>query len=126
VIDLYSVPSLGGVARHVLTDVASAPAFSPDGKQIAFKHTTLTKDEDELRVANSDGTGEHIILARDAATKGLQGDPSWSADGKLIAMGAEELAGDNFSRLLVVTPDGKPVKELRLQILGGHSGVDAG
>jgi eukaryotic-like serine/threonine-protein kinase len=110
VTDLYSVPSLGGVTRHVLTNVGSAPAFSPDGKQIAFARSALEKKEDELRIANSDGTGEHVILVRDASTKGLDGDPSWSADGKLIAMAAEELGGDNFGSLLVVTPDGKPVK----------------
>jgi eukaryotic-like serine/threonine-protein kinase len=111
VIDLYSVPSLGGVTRHVLADVSSAPAFSPDGKQMAFKHTIPEKNQDELRVANSDGTNVHVILVREgAATKALQGDPSWSADGKLIAMGALELGGDNFGSLLIVTPDGKLVK----------------
>jgi eukaryotic-like serine/threonine-protein kinase len=119
VIDLYSVPSLGGVTRHVLTDVGSAPAFSPDGKQIAFKHTTLEKNKDELRVANSDGTGEHVVLVRDAATKGLMGDPSWSADGKLIAIGADESEGEKFGSLLVVTPDGKPVKNFTYKFWAG-------
>jgi len=117
VIDLYSVPSLGGVTRHVLTDVGSAPAFSPDGKQIAFRHWMLEKNQDELRMANSDGTCEHVILVRDAATKGLQGDPSWSADGKLIAMGAAEVSGDNFGSLLVVTPEGKPVKSFTYKFI---------
>jgi serine/threonine protein kinase/Tol biopolymer transport system component len=120
VIDLYSVPSLGGVTRHVLTNVGSAPAFSPDGKQIAFGRWVSEKNQSELRVANSYGTGEHAILVRDDATKSLMGDPSWSADGKLIAMGANEFGGNNFSSLLVVTPDGKPVKSFIYKFFTSH------
>jgi Tol biopolymer transport system component len=120
VIDLYSVPSLGGVTRRVLTDVDSAPAFSPDGKQVAFSRWTPEKNRTELQVANSDGTGVHVILAREAGTQGLGGDPSWSADGKLIAMSAREIGGDNFSSLLVVTPDGKPVKSFVYKFFMGH------
>jgi eukaryotic-like serine/threonine-protein kinase len=119
VVDLYSVPSLGGVTRRVLTDVASAPAFSPDGKQIAFKRSALQKNQDELRVANSDGTGERVILARDAPAHGLLGDPSWSSDGKLIAIGAQEVGGETFSSVLVVTPEGKPVKNFLYRFWAG-------
>ena len=36
VIDLYSVPSLGGVTRHVLRDVASAPAYLLSWRRIGI------------------------------------------------------------------------------------------
>ena len=110
IVDLYSVPSLGGTTRHLIKNIASAPAFSPDGKRITFSHRLLEKNQDELCVANSDGTGEHVVLVRDAATKGFMGDPSWSGDGKLIAIGADESGGENFGSLLLVAPDGKQVK----------------
>jgi Tol biopolymer transport system component len=110
VLDVYAVPSLGGASRHILTDVSSAPAFSPDGKQIAFVRGVPAKKEDELLIADSDGGGERVILQRESGRKGFSGDPSWSADGKLIVIGAGEQGGENLGSLLVVRPDGQPAK----------------
>ena len=116
VTDIYMVPSLGGTPRHVLTDVGSAAVFSPDGKQIAFLRFAQNK-RDQLLLANSDGTGEHVILTRESGTNGFGGDPTWSADGKLIAVQAGELGTDNLSVVLVVTPEGKPVKQFPYKFL---------
>ena len=114
--DIYMVPSLGGTPRHVLTDVASAAVFSPDGKQIAFLRFAQNK-RDQLLLANSDGTGEHVILARESGPNGFGGDPSWSADGKLIAVPAGEFGSDNLMVVLVVSPEGKEVKQFPYKFL---------
>jgi eukaryotic-like serine/threonine-protein kinase len=60
-INLYSVPSLGGTPRQVVSDVASAAAFSPDGKPIVYRRVLQEKVEDQLLIANSDGSGEQVI-----------------------------------------------------------------
>jgi eukaryotic-like serine/threonine-protein kinase len=62
--NIYSVPSLGGPSRKIVVDVNSAPAFSPDGKRIVYRRIVLDKGEDQLLVANADGTGEGMILTR--------------------------------------------------------------
>jgi eukaryotic-like serine/threonine-protein kinase len=116
VTDIYMVPSLGGTARHVLTDVGSAAVFSPDGKQIAFLRFAQNK-QDQLLLANSDGTGQHVILTRESGTNGFGGDPTWSADGKLIAVQAGELGTDNLTVVVVVTPEGKVVKQFGYKYL---------
>ena len=116
VTDIYMVPSLGGAPRHVLTDVGSAAVFSPDGKQIAFLRIAQNK-QDQLLLANSDGTGQHVILTRESGSNGFGGDPSWSADGKLIAVPAGELGSDNLTVVLVVTPEGKAVKQFPYKFL---------
>src|SRR5690348_15300667 len=60
IVDLYSVPSLGGTTRHLIKNIASAPAFSPDGKRITFSHRLLEKNQDELCVANSEIGRAHV------------------------------------------------------------------
>ncbi len=116
VTDVYAVPSLGGNSRHVLTDVASAVAFSADGKQIAFRRWVPEKKEDQLLISNNDGSGEHFILARESGPNGLSGDPTWSADGKLIGIPAGELGGEYLTSLILVSPDGKEAKRFRYKL----------
>jgi hypothetical protein len=36
--NIYAVPSLGGVARPIVRDVASDSALSPDGKRMVYRH----------------------------------------------------------------------------------------
>jgi eukaryotic-like serine/threonine-protein kinase len=38
-VNLFSVPSLGGVSRQIVSDVASAAAFSSDGKRMVYRRS---------------------------------------------------------------------------------------
>jgi serine/threonine protein kinase len=115
--NLYSVPALGGTSRQLVSDVSSTVAFSPDGKRMAYRRFIQDKAEDQLLVANADGSGESVILHHESGIRGLSTDPSWSAVGDLIAVAALELGKNTLSSILVLTPEGKPVKSFPLPML---------
>jgi serine/threonine protein kinase len=116
--NLYSVPALGGASRLIVSDVASAVAFSPDGRRIAYERTIQDKGEDQLLVANADGSGEAIILRRDSGNAGIGTSPSWSLSGDLVAVGVLELGRkDILASIVVLTPAGKLVTSLPLPML---------
>jgi serine/threonine protein kinase/WD40 repeat protein len=116
--NLYSVPALGGASRQIVSDVASTVAFSPDGKRIVYRRTIQDKGEDQLLIANTDGSGENIIFRHESGTDGLTTDPSWSASSDLIAVGAMQLGRRNtLASILVLTPEGKLVRSLPLPML---------
>ncbi len=117
-VNLYGVPALGGSSRQIVSDIASAVAFSPDGKRMAYRRTINEKGEDQILLANADGTGEQVIFRHESGTNGLSTDPSWSASGDLIAVGALQLGSkDALVSILVLMPDGKLVKSLPLPLL---------
>jgi len=93
---LYAVPALGGTPRKLITDVDSGIAFSPDGRQITYEHWVPPRNQAELKIANSDGTGERVLtVVHDSSFTSLGGPgPSWSPDGRTIV----------FSKLLVGKP----------------------
>jgi serine/threonine protein kinase len=113
-VNLFSVPSLGGVSRQVVSDVASAAAFSPDGKRMVYRRSIQDKPEDQVLIADTDGTGEQVIFRHEAGS--LLTNPSWSA-GNLIAVGSFEPGKDKISSILVLTPEGKLVKDLPLPMI---------
>jgi TolB protein len=94
------------------------PSWSADGKRIAFArdYAVGTRREHlDISTVNADGSGLHGMGLR-----GLNGDPTWSPDGRIVwvrspgfAMSnadgtgfhAIRVAGDNGS--LTVSPDGK-------------------
>jgi serine/threonine protein kinase len=116
-INLYSVPSLGGTPRQVVSDVAGSAAFSPDGKQIVYRRTIQETGEDEILIANADGTGERVIVQKKRGEgKALCTDPSWSK-GDLIAVGAFDVAKGQITSILVYTPQGRLVKTLHRSML---------
>lgn len=84
---LYQVPVLGGTSKKILANVAQPVSLSPDGKQLAFGRYHLTTTEDELRLANVDGTNErHLMTAKEP--EWLSGaSAAWSPDGKMLAVG---------------------------------------
>jgi Tol biopolymer transport system component len=116
--NIYVVPALGGASRQVVSDVASKVAFSPDGKRMVYRRTIQDKGEDQLLVANADGSGETIIFRHESQAAGLFTNPSWSASGDLIAVGALQLGSKNtLASILVFAPDGRLVKSLPLPML---------
>ena len=113
--NLYSVPALGGASRQIASDVASMVAFSPDGKRMVYRRTINSTGEDQLLVANADGTDETVIFRHAAGTEGLdQSDPAWSAAGDLIAIGTVNLGKNTLGSIVVLTPQGKLVKSFPL------------
>ena len=115
--NLYSVPALGGASRQIVSDIASKTSFSPDGKRMVYRRFLQEKAEDQLLVANADGSGENVILRHESGIKGLSTDPSWSASGDLIAVGALALGKNTLASILVLTPEGKPVRSFSLPMI---------
>jgi eukaryotic-like serine/threonine-protein kinase len=89
---LYKFPALGGNPRRLIADVESPVTLSPDGRQLAFLRRMTQRNETALMLANEDGSGEKEIAVRkwpkDFDT------PSWSPDGKSIAVAAFNSEGD--------------------------------
>ena len=79
--ELYLMNSDGTHVTRLATAVNSgAPAFSPDGTQIAF---ASDRDGDfDIYVMNTDGDGPQTPLTDSA---GDESDPTWSPDGSRIA-----------------------------------------
>ncbi|HXN72174.1 MAG TPA: protein kinase [Candidatus Acidoferrales bacterium] len=82
--DLYIMPVLGGTPRQLLQNVFRPVSFSPDGKQFSFmRQTGLGSLDVEVRIANADGTGDHLLAKLPSGP--FSYGTAWSPDGKTIA-----------------------------------------
>jgi Tol biopolymer transport system component len=86
---IYQISTQGGQPRKIIEGIDSQPAFSPDGKQMAFLRAGFpTRDESAVLIANSDGTGVHMLTSvhtPDVFAPIFFAGPSWSPDGTMIA-----------------------------------------
>ncbi|MBV9183107.1 MAG: serine/threonine-protein kinase, partial [Acidobacteria bacterium] len=103
---LFSVPSLGGTPQRVLDDLSTPVSFSPGGKQMVFAHFDAGEKKGQLVIAGSDGNNRHVIAEREGFALN-ESAPSWSGDGKLIAMPQYELGKEGLSKVLIFAPDGQ-------------------
>jgi Tol biopolymer transport system component/DNA-binding winged helix-turn-helix (wHTH) protein len=112
---LYSVPSIGGAPKRLITDVDSNITFSPDGREIAYEHWVPPRNSMELKVANADGTGERVLVEISGTSFFSEGGPgpSWSPDGRTIAVSKEMVKGPHRAVLFTISTADGTVRELR-------------
>lgn len=119
--NLYSVPSLGGTPQLVLRDIWGSPAISPDGKQILVKRYDLPTKTDELIIANSDGSGEKVLAkfppGNEAGDSIMSAAPSWTLNGKLIALPLASTGKTINGEVGIYAPNGDQVKKFRYDML---------
>jgi serine/threonine protein kinase len=110
---LYALSADGGDIRSVgeTINVASAAAWSPDGRWIA--------------AGGDDGTGPGLFKIPVAGgkpirlTKGAASNPAWSPDGSLIVYTGAIVS--SLGPLQIVQPDGNPVEAPPIQVrVGGE------
>lgn len=107
------VPALGGTPRVIIRDADSVVALSPDEKEVAFirRQPVDGRPGAHLIIAAADGTGERIIATR-SGQEFFGEDLDWSPDGKWIAAIAGSSAKGMRISVLVMSPDGKEVRDL--------------
>src|SRR5579864_4304769 len=103
--ELWRVPFLGGPARKIADYVSSAPAWSPDGKQMAYLMNVLPLSmERQVIVADADGSNPRVVasrrLPRRFSTLTLSSRPDlrpvWRSDGQSLALLGTDEARPGF------------------------------
>jgi Tol biopolymer transport system component len=93
---------------------ANSPAWSPDGRKIAFQGEN--GGDEDIYVVNGDGSGRTELTFSSA----FDGDPAWSPDGRSIAF--ESTRGGNSDVFVI---DAKGVTETQLTTTPGFDGDPA-
>jgi dipeptidyl aminopeptidase/acylaminoacyl peptidase len=83
---LFVMPVLGGASQKLIEDIDSPVGFSPDGRQFLFMRGIPTKDQIQVRIANLDGSGEHLLTTMAESDTTYQVGASWSPDGRTVAI----------------------------------------
>src|SRR5208282_1398794 len=108
---LYLMPVLGGAPRQLLRDIDSPVSFSPDGKQFTFMRGLPGHGTVEIRIANVDGSGDHLLAALPMIPIPLYG-AAWSPDGKTIVAPTRPMAkGKRWMLNAINVADGQ-IREL--------------
>jgi eukaryotic-like serine/threonine-protein kinase len=108
---LYMMPVLGGTPRQLIRDIDSPLSFSPDGKQFVYMRGVPEHNNVELRVANTDGSNDHLLAAL-PDWPGFMYGGAWSPDGKTILAPGLQMAKEIKWVLSVVNVADGGVKEL--------------
>jgi serine/threonine protein kinase/Tol biopolymer transport system component len=98
---LYVMPVLGGTPRQLIKDIDSAPTWAPDGKKFAFMRGDPIHSQMIVATANADGSGE-TILAKVPANITQPYPPSWSPDGRWIAITLNEISGKSSNQKIMM------------------------
>ena len=85
-----------------------APAWSPDGTQIAFMCRSPINNIFEVCVMNTDGTGQTQLTTNSV----FDGTPTWSPDGTKILFQRGATSVPSVAQLWLMNPDGTDQTQL--------------
>jgi len=108
---LFTIPGEGGSPTQLAPEIASQPAFSPNGKLVAYikRERVDSGLVTSIMVVPADG-GEPVLVSSLPGTGHRTDSPTWSPDGKMIAfpVGTED---STALWIVPVSSDGKPEAE---------------
>jgi len=127
---LGTIPAGGGAINKLDIGHAEQPAFSPDGKMIAFVKGYPFKDGEKLRKTYNvwiiPASGGKSVQISDCSPGSRARSPVWSPDGKMIAFIHEKPDDGNWSKdlwIVSVIDQGKPVApiaKIELPLMTSH------
>ena len=103
---LYVMPVLGGPSRLLVKDIDSPVSFSPNGGQFVYTRGMPGPNATEVRIANADGSGNHLLATVPNTYPGFQPGATWSPDGRTIALSSLRLGKRSFLLYAVSVSDG--------------------
>ena len=109
--DIYVANIDGTNVRRLTTapELDDQPAWSPDGRRIAFR-SRRTGDWD-IWAMNADGSGQTNLMENQLPARGTEHTPTWSPDGTRIAY-ASDVDNLAYSKLWTMRPDGSDKRRL--------------
>lgn len=103
--DVYTLFTDGGIGKNLTNHPADdgAPAWSPDGKLLAF--TSMRDGKSQIYVVNADGTG----LRRVSNNQFADFTPTWSPDGRWLAFASNR---DGMTNIFMMDVSGGNVTQI--------------
>ncbi|HQZ15992.1 MAG TPA: protein kinase [Vicinamibacteria bacterium] len=116
---LFSISTLGGTPKRLLSDMDSQVSFSPDGQRFAYTRLRHpTPEETSLMIASADGSNPTVLASfklPEYVAGIFFGAPAWSPDGKTIVTAVARLGkpgAETRSKLVKVAVVGGAVTTL--------------
>jgi serine/threonine protein kinase/WD40 repeat protein len=103
---LYVMPVLGGPSRLLIKDIDSPVSFSPNGSQFVYTRGMPAPNATEVRIANADGSANHLLATVPDTHPGFQPGATWSPDGRAVAVSLLRLGNQSFILYALSLSDG--------------------